>query len=208
MARLVLGPLARTRTAVAKNDSSHSIEGSVLLVSCRRGERENERMQTHLRRRTGGNGVQADRGCQTLYVRHAPGAVGGHRDAELRAAAPEPRRCRPRTRRSDGTKRQVREVEIHPVHESTRQALINYAAQRDRLCPNPGSPSFFLSEHGARVTVWAFDGQDASAATATATTTTTRSENSRRWWSSAHRPASRTVRWRCPQQPHSYPRVV
>ena len=42
-----------------------------------------------------------------------------------------------------------------PVHESTRQALINYAAQRDRLCPNPGSPSFFLSEHGARVTEWA-----------------------------------------------------
>lgn len=42
-----------------------------------------------------------------------------------------------------------------PVHESTRQALGNYAAQRDRLCPTPGSPSFFLSEHGARVTEWA-----------------------------------------------------
>ena len=42
-----------------------------------------------------------------------------------------------------------------PVHESTRQSLDNYAAQRDRLCPNPCSPSFFLSEHGARVTVWA-----------------------------------------------------
>ena len=42
-----------------------------------------------------------------------------------------------------------------PVHESTRQALINYAAQRDRLCPDPGSPSFFLSEPGAHVTVWA-----------------------------------------------------
>ena len=42
-----------------------------------------------------------------------------------------------------------------PVHESTRQALINYAAQRDHLCPNPGRPSFFLSEHGARVTEWA-----------------------------------------------------
>ena len=42
-----------------------------------------------------------------------------------------------------------------PVHESTRQSLGNYAAQRDRLCPNPGSPSFFLSEHGARITEWA-----------------------------------------------------
>ena len=42
-----------------------------------------------------------------------------------------------------------------PVHESTRQALIIYATQRNCLCPNPGSPSFFLSEHGARVTVWA-----------------------------------------------------
>ena len=42
-----------------------------------------------------------------------------------------------------------------PVHESTRHALANYAARRDRLCPNPGSPSFFLSEPGARVTVWA-----------------------------------------------------
>ena len=42
-----------------------------------------------------------------------------------------------------------------PVHESTRQALINYAARRDRLCRHPSSPSFFLSEPGARVTVWA-----------------------------------------------------
>ena len=39
-----------------------------------------------------------------------------------------------------------------PVHESTRRALGNYAAQRDRLCLNPRSPSFFLSEHGARIT--------------------------------------------------------
>ena len=42
-----------------------------------------------------------------------------------------------------------------PVHESTCQALGDYAAQRDRLCPNPGSPSFFLSEQGARITEWA-----------------------------------------------------
>ena len=42
-----------------------------------------------------------------------------------------------------------------PVHESTRRALGNYAAQRDRLCLNPRSPSFFLSERGARITEWA-----------------------------------------------------
>ena len=42
-----------------------------------------------------------------------------------------------------------------PVHESTRQSLGNYAAQRDRLCPAPPSPGFFLSEHGARITEWA-----------------------------------------------------
>ena len=38
-----------------------------------------------------------------------------------------------------------------PVHESTRQSLGNYAAQRDRLCPISRSPGFFLSEHGARI---------------------------------------------------------
>ena len=42
-----------------------------------------------------------------------------------------------------------------PVHESTRQSLGNYAAQRDRLCPTSRSPGFFLSEHGARISEWA-----------------------------------------------------
>jgi integrase len=42
-----------------------------------------------------------------------------------------------------------------PVHDSTRQALRHYAAQRDHLCTNPHSPSFFLSERGTRVTEWA-----------------------------------------------------
>ena len=38
-----------------------------------------------------------------------------------------------------------------PVHESTRQALADYAAQRDRLCPHPVDPAFFLSERGTRI---------------------------------------------------------
>jgi integrase len=42
-----------------------------------------------------------------------------------------------------------------PVHDSTSRALRRYAAHRDRLCPNPHSPSFFLSERGTRVTEWA-----------------------------------------------------
>jgi integrase len=41
-----------------------------------------------------------------------------------------------------------------PVHLSTRRALQRYAARRDRLCRNPHSPSFFLSERGTRVTEW------------------------------------------------------
>ncbi len=39
-----------------------------------------------------------------------------------------------------------------PVHESTCQALADYAAQRDRLCPHPVDPAFFLSERGTRIT--------------------------------------------------------
>lgn len=38
-----------------------------------------------------------------------------------------------------------------PVHESTGKALATYAAQRDRLCPHPRSPAFFLSERGTRI---------------------------------------------------------
>ena len=41
-----------------------------------------------------------------------------------------------------------------PIHPSTRRALRRYAAHRDRLCPEPQSPSFFLSEQGTRVTEW------------------------------------------------------
>ena len=41
-----------------------------------------------------------------------------------------------------------------PVHESTRRALRRYAARRDRLCPNPRDPAFFLNESGTRITDW------------------------------------------------------
>ncbi len=39
-----------------------------------------------------------------------------------------------------------------PLHSSTRQALQKYGIQRDRLCPNPQAPSFFVSERGVRLT--------------------------------------------------------
>jgi integrase len=39
------------------------------------------------------------------------------------------------------------------VHESTRQALADYARQRDRVVPRPASATFFLSERGGRVRV-------------------------------------------------------
>ena len=44
-----------------------------------------------------------------------------------------------------------------PVHASTQQALGRYAAQRDRLCPHPLSPAFFLSERGTRITLSTLD---------------------------------------------------
>lgn len=41
-----------------------------------------------------------------------------------------------------------------PLHPSTRNALQRYAARRDRVCHNPTSASFFLSDRGTRVTEW------------------------------------------------------
>jgi integrase/recombinase XerD len=38
-----------------------------------------------------------------------------------------------------------------PLHSTAKRALQRYAAHRDRLCCNPLSPSFFLSERGARL---------------------------------------------------------
>jgi integrase len=37
------------------------------------------------------------------------------------------------------------------VHDSTRQALADYASQRDRVVPRPATPAFFLTERGNRV---------------------------------------------------------
>ena len=41
------------------------------------------------------------------------------------------------------------------LHPSTVDALRAYAVCRDRLCRNPDSPSFFLSEAGTRLSHWA-----------------------------------------------------
>jgi site-specific recombinase XerD len=38
-----------------------------------------------------------------------------------------------------------------PVHPSTRRVLQCYVRRRDRLCPHPNSPSFFLSDQGRRL---------------------------------------------------------
>lgn len=42
-----------------------------------------------------------------------------------------------------------------PLHPTTQHALQACAACRERLCPNPTSPSFFLSGRGTRLTEWA-----------------------------------------------------
>jgi site-specific recombinase XerD len=44
---------------------------------------------------------------------------------------------------------------IIPVHESTRQALTDYARKRDQTVRGPAQAAFFLSERGTRVTEWA-----------------------------------------------------
>jgi len=41
-----------------------------------------------------------------------------------------------------------------PVHISTRNKLREYAHLRDKLCPKPISPSFFISGRGTRLTCW------------------------------------------------------
>lgn len=43
-----------------------------------------------------------------------------------------------------------------PLHPSTTAALERYAHQRDRLCPNPSTPAFFLTNHNKRLTVSMF----------------------------------------------------
>jgi len=41
-----------------------------------------------------------------------------------------------------------------PIHPSTSRALRRYERLRDRLCPRPLSPRFFLSERGTPLTYW------------------------------------------------------
>jgi integrase len=41
-----------------------------------------------------------------------------------------------------------------PVHPATQRALARYARRRDRVYPKPMTESFFVSEHGARLTQW------------------------------------------------------
>ena len=41
-----------------------------------------------------------------------------------------------------------------PIHGSVQRVLAQYAAQRDRLCPQPNTPGFFVAERGTRVTEW------------------------------------------------------
>ena len=41
-----------------------------------------------------------------------------------------------------------------PLHPSTQRALQRYASRRDRLCRNPDTASFFLSDRGTRLTEW------------------------------------------------------
>jgi integrase len=42
-----------------------------------------------------------------------------------------------------------------PVHESTRQVLMDYARRREEVVRWPATAAFFLSENGTRVTEWA-----------------------------------------------------
>ena len=44
---------------------------------------------------------------------------------------------------------------IVPVHVSTRDALSNYAQNRDRVLPRLQSDAFFVSDRGTRITHWA-----------------------------------------------------
>jgi integrase len=44
---------------------------------------------------------------------------------------------------------------IVAIHETTRQALADYARSRDRVVRQPATTAFFLSERGCRVTQWA-----------------------------------------------------
>ena len=48
-----------------------------------------------------------------------------------------------------------RKSRLVPIHESTRDALANYAEKRDRILARPSTAAFFVSHKGIRVTNWA-----------------------------------------------------
>jgi integrase len=52
-------------------------------------------------------------------------------------------------RRSKGNK-----ARLVPIHSSAGRALRRYESVRDRVCPRPSSPRFFLSERGTALTYW------------------------------------------------------
>ena len=41
-----------------------------------------------------------------------------------------------------------------PLHDSTCNALLRYARQRDRRLPRPATSAFFVAERGSRITIW------------------------------------------------------
>ena len=102
----------------------------------------------------GGAGPVRHHGGETLHLCHAAGAAGGHGHAHRRDPEARPGRRRPRPRRSDRSRQQVRQVAPHPAARVRELALGRYAAQRDRLCPAPRDPAFFLNESGTRITEW------------------------------------------------------
>jgi integrase/recombinase XerD len=52
--------------------------------------------------------------------------------------------------------RQTKQREV-PLHNTTTKALREYVCRRDRLCPKPQTPAFFLSPRGERLTKDSFN---------------------------------------------------
>lgn len=52
--------------------------------------------------------------------------------------------------------RQTKQREV-PLHNTTTKALREYARRRDRLCPDPQTPAFFLTPRGDRLTKDSFN---------------------------------------------------
>jgi integrase/recombinase XerD len=52
--------------------------------------------------------------------------------------------------------RQTKQREV-PLHDTTTKALREYVRRRDRLCPDPQTPAFFLTPQGERLTKDSFN---------------------------------------------------